>query len=276
MTGSMVMLAYNVAVLLVLAAVGCALIWIGRGPIVALVASSVLLAGSLLTMDVALPAVPFLVLLLVGFAGWQLTPRLGGLLVAWAIVMAPIAIVELSFLRDPAGYAAMALVPPSKHVLGTAIELWLDNFAPWRWPFARPEWYARPGAVISTAWMAAGSLLAAVLFLARGRVKNDDAGSQDRPRSVRLAVLFATMALAANAAYAFVWLSDIHYRTHILSRVWASMAIGILAGWVGMRRPSLRLGRVRGRDHLRLLRHLGRDRAPGFLSRQLARASARA
>ena len=40
------------------------------------------------------------------------------------------------------------------------------------------------------------------------------------------------MALAANAAYAFVWFSEIHYRTHILSRVWASMAIGILAGWV--------------------------------------------
>jgi hypothetical protein len=240
MTGSMVMLAYNVAVLLVLSAVGCALIWLGRGPIIALVASSILLAGSLLTMDVALPAVPFLVLLLVGFCGWHLTRRLGGLLVAWAIVLVPIAIVELSFLHDPTGYAAMALVPPSKHVLRTGIELWLDNFAPWRWPFARPEWYARPSAVIPTVWMATGSLLAAALFLMCARTKNDDAGSEDGSRSVRLAVLFATMALAANAAYSFVWLSDIHYRTHILSRVWASMAIGILAGWAGMRRPDLR------------------------------------
>jgi hypothetical protein len=48
------------------------------------------------------------------------------------------------------------------------------------------------------------------------------------------------MALAANAAYALVWFSELHYRTHILSRVWASMAIGIFAGWAGMRRPGLR------------------------------------
>jgi hypothetical protein len=65
-TGSVVTLAHNVAALLLLAAVGCALIWLGRGRIVALAASSILLACSLLTMDVALPAMPFLVLLLVG------------------------------------------------------------------------------------------------------------------------------------------------------------------------------------------------------------------
>src|ERR1700694_1225566 len=88
--------------------------------------------------------------------------------------------------------------------------------------------------------MADGSLLAASLFLLRGRTKNDDAGSEDGRRSVHLAILFATMALAANAAYAFVWFSELHYRTHILSRVWASMAIGILAGWAGMRLPGLR------------------------------------
>ena len=240
MTGSMVTLAYNVAALLVLAAIGCALIWLGRGRIVALVASSVLLACSLLTMDVALPAVPFLALLFVGFGGWHLTPRLGGLVVAWGIILVPIAIVEFSFLHNPTSYAAMALVPPSRDVLVRMITLWLDNFAPWRWPFARPEWYARPSPVISAAWMAAGSLLAASLFLIRLRPKTDDAGSGDGPRSVHLTILFATMALAANAAYALVWFSEIHYRTHILSRVWASMAIGILAGWTGMRSPGQR------------------------------------
>jgi hypothetical protein len=52
------------------------------------------------------------------------------------------------------------------------------------------------------------------------------------------------MALAANAAYAGVWFSEIHYRTHILSRIWASMAIGIMAGWAGMRWPRLRWAAV--------------------------------
>jgi hypothetical protein len=241
MTGSMVTLAYNVAALLILAAVGCALIWLGRGRIVALIASSVLLACSLLTMDVALPAVPFLAVLFVGFGGWRPTPRLGGLLAAWGIILVPIAIVEFAFLRDPTSYAAMALVQPSTDVLVTTFWLWLDNFAPWRWPFARPEWYPQhPSAIIPTVWMAAGSLLAASLFLIRVRTKNDDTKSEDGPRSVHLAVLFATMALAANAAYALVWFSELHYRTHILSRIWASMAIGIFAGQLGMRKPGLR------------------------------------
>jgi hypothetical protein len=239
-TGSMVTLAYNVAALLLLAAVGCALLWLRRGRIVALVASSILLACSLLTMDVALPAVPFLALLFVALGGWQATRRVGGLAVTWGIVLVPIAIVEFSFLHDPASYAAMALVPLSKHTLVTTMVLWFDNFAPWRWAFARPQWYVRPNAVIPTAWMAAGSLLAASLFLLRVRTKNDDASSEDGPRSVHLAVLFVTMTLAANAAYALVWFSEIHYRTHILSRVWASMAIGILAGWASMRKPGLR------------------------------------
>jgi hypothetical protein len=239
-TGSMVTLANNVAALLVLAAVGCALTWLVHGGIVALVASLILLAGSLLTMDVALPAVPFLALLFVGFGGWHLIPRVSGLLAAWGIVLVPVAIVEFSFLYDPTSYAAMALVAPSKDVIVRTIVLWLDNFAPWRWPFARPEWYARPSAVIPTVWMAAGALLAASLFLIRARTKSDDAGSEDGPRSVQFAVLFATMALASNAVYALVWFSEFHYRTHILSRVWASMAIGILAGWAGMRRPGLR------------------------------------
>jgi hypothetical protein len=239
-TGSMVMLTYNVAALLVLAAVGCALVWLGGGGIVALVASSILLACSLLTMDVALPAVPFLALLFVGLGGWRPTARVGALLAAWGLILVPIAIVEFSFLRDPTSYAAMAFVPASTDVLTRTIELWLDNFAPWRWPFARPEWYpANPSAEISTLWMAAGSLLAASLFLIRLRTKNDDAGSGDGARSLHLAALFAAMALAANAAYALVWFSDIHFRTHILSRVWASMAIGILAGWA-LRRPGLR------------------------------------
>jgi hypothetical protein len=240
-TGSMVMLSYNLAALLALAAVGCALIWLGRGRIIALVASPILLACSLLTMDVALPAVPFLALLFVGCGGWRPTPRVVGLMAAWGFVFVPVTVVELSFLLDPTSYAAVALVPPSPQVLMRTIELWLDNFVPWRWPFARPQWYApQPSAVIPTAWMAVGALSAAALVLFRLRGKKDGPGSEAGPGGVHLAILFATMALVANAAYALVWFSEVHYRTHILSRVWASMAIGILAGWAGVRNTDLR------------------------------------
>ena len=247
--GSMVALAYNFAALFLLAAVGFALLWLDRGrivaPFVALPASAFLLLCSLLTMDVALPAVPFLALLFVSLGGWRPTRRVASLLLAWGIVLVPIAVVEWSFLHDRTSYAAMALLPLSKSELFTrTIALWLENFAPWRWAFARPEWYARPRAVISVAWMAAGSLFAASLFLLRVRTKSDDPNNIARPeddkRGVYLAALFATMALAANAAYARIWFSELHYRTHILSRVWASLAIGILAGWLGTHRPRLR------------------------------------
>ena len=238
-TGSIVALAYNLAALFLLAAVGCALLWLGGGRIASLLLSSILLVASLLTMDVALPAVPFLALLFVWLVRWR-KGRLAVLLVAWGIVLVPVVIVEWSFLHDPKSYAAVALLPQSQGVLATrTIALWLDNFTPWHWAFARPEWYSRPSAIIPIEWMAAGSVLAASLFLFRSRTKDDAAPAVDGRRGVRLAALFATMALAANAAYAAVWFSEIHYRTHVLSRVWASLAIGILAGWVG-RFPRLR------------------------------------
>src|SRR5436305_1896086 len=83
-------------------------LWQDEGRAGALVMSATLLTCSLLTMDVALPAVPFLVLLFL----WRSRGRRAGvLLAAWGIVVAPIAIVEWSFLHDPASYAAIALRP---------------------------------------------------------------------------------------------------------------------------------------------------------------------
>lgn len=234
-TASMVPLAYNVAAVSLLAAIGCALVWFDRGTWVTLVASVLLLASSLLNMDVALPAVPFAALLFVWVSGWRLTKRLAGLLAAWMVVLIPVAIVEWAFLHDRSGYAAVAVIPMSPRALaGRTIRLWLENFAPWRWAFARPEWYPRPPAAISVTWMVAGSLLAAFVFLVRLAQKKDSEGGGG---GFGMAVMFATMALAANAAYAPIHMSELHYRTHILSRVWASAAIGILAGWaMGHRR----------------------------------------
>ena len=245
LTGSMVALSYGLAALLLLSAAGCALLWLDRGQIVALIVSSILLACSLLTMDVGIPAVPFLALLFVALGGWRPTRRVITLLLTWGVVLVPIAAVELSFLRDPTSYAAMALLPMSKGQFVTrTLLLWRENFAPWRWAFARPQWYTRPSAVIPAVWMAVGSLVAASLFLIRARNKSDDAKPDEGLRSVYLAILFAVMALAANAAYALVQLSEIHYRTHIFARAWASMAIGILAGWFGMRQTKLRWAAV--------------------------------
>lgn len=244
-TGSMVAVAYNLAVLFLLTAAGCALLWLDRGRPAALIASVILLACSLLTIDVAFPAIPFLALLF-AWLGRAHGRRLAALLAAWGMVVVPTAVVEWSFLHDPKSYAAMAMVPQSKGaLLRLAATLWTENFTPWRWAFARPEWYERPGAVIPWGWMAAGSLLAAALFLLRARTKVDDAAPDD-DRSLGLAAFFAAAALAANAAYAMVWFSEFHYRTHILSRVWASAAIGLLAGWAWTRGSQPRAAAPQG------------------------------
>jgi hypothetical protein len=232
LTASMVPLAYNVAAVCLLASIGCALLWLDRGNPIALISSATLLAGSLWNMDVALPAIPFVALLFLWVSGWRLTKRLAALLAAWTVVLIPVAIVEWIFLHDRAGYAAVAITAMSPRAFTIrTIRLWLENFEPWRWAFARPEWYPRPPAAISMTWMLLGSLLALIVFLFALRKKKDAAGG-----GVGLAVFFAAMAFAANAAYAPIHFSELHYRTHILSRVWASAAIGIVAAWAMARR----------------------------------------
>jgi hypothetical protein len=238
LTASMVPLAYNVAASSFLAALGCALLWLREGKVWTLVASALLLASSLWNMDVGLPAIPFVAFLFVWISGWRPAKKLLALFAAWAIVLIPVAIVEWSFLHDPRGYAARAIVAmPVGAVIRRAITLWTENFTPWRWAFSRPEWYPRPPEAISATWMAIGSFVAAAVFLLRARTKEDAAASTRGPT---LVLLFALMALVANAAYASIQFSEIHYRTHILSRVWVSAAIGIAIGWVFQRLPRAR------------------------------------
>jgi hypothetical protein len=49
------------------------------------------------------------------------------------------------------------------------------------------------------------------------------------------------MALGANAAYAGIQFAEFHYRTHILSRIWASLAIALFVGWAVRRWPRFRV-----------------------------------
>lgn len=61
-------------------------------------------------------------------------------------------------------------------------------------------------------------------------------------RPLLLATIFAAMALVANAAYAGLQMAELHYRTHILSRTWSSLAVAVLAGWAVQRWPRFRAG----------------------------------
>jgi len=231
-TASVVPLAYNFAAVCVLAAIGFGL---RRNAI----ASAILLAISLWTMDVAFPAIPFVIAFFICMRWWRVV-------IAWIVVLVPTSIVEWRFLNDPASYAARARVPMAVGVfVQRTAQQWILNFTPWRWAFSRVEWYPRPAREISFAWMVTGSIIAVIVFLLRlaaaGRRRPTEQREQPRQRSLAFAFSFLAMAAVANAAYAGIHFAELHYRTHILARVWASAAIGILASYAIARRGAMRV-----------------------------------
>ncbi len=243
LTNNLTAVGYNFAVLTLLLAVGCGLRFLQGGGAGWLAAAAATLSASLWTIDVGLPALALLPVLVAWQAGIRPRRRPVALLLAWGLLAAPMVVLEWRFLHSPQGYAAVAIMPMTPGGWATrAMELWCGNFLPWTWAFGRKAWFARPPAVISAGAMALAAALAAAAFA--WWVRRTPAEPRPAPamRPVGLVIILASMALASNAAYANIRLADIHYRTHVLSRIWASLALGILAGWAAARWPRARLG----------------------------------
>ena len=199
------------------------------------------------------------------------------MLVALGLTLAPAVPVEWQFLHDAGGYAAVALRPMSPADRFARItSLWGENFAPWRWAFDRPVWYPRPPAAIPLWAMGLGAAVAAAWFAFRALRVRPPEPPERTLRTLLLAGIFAAMALLANAAYATLQMAEYHYRTHILSRMWASLAIAVLAGWAVQRWPRFRVGLLLVPAPLRGPRSLGRPGTPGPLGFNLAAAPERA
>lgn len=239
LTNNLTSLGYNISALMLLLAIGCSLRYVtGGGGAGWIAIACVAAAASIWTLDVAFPALPFLPLLLFWRGGTEAWRRILLVLAGLGLTLAPAAYVEWRFLHDPNSYAAVALLPMRlAERLDRTARLWYENFAPWRWALERPVWYPRPPAAIPLWAMALAALVAAAWFAFRAR----QAQHPDRPertaRTLLLAVIFAGMALIANAAYAGLQMANIHYRTHILSRTWASLAVAVSAGWAVQRWP---------------------------------------
>jgi hypothetical protein len=243
LTDNLTALGYNFAVLTLLLAAGCGLRFLQGGGAGWCLGSAAALAASLWTIDVGIPALPFLALLVAWQAGWRPRARSVVLLAAWGAVVAPVALLEWRFLHDPASYGALATLPlPFGERAGRALAAWGENFLPWHWVFARRVWYPRPPAVIPAAAMALAAAIAMAAFALRVRRTPAEPPPTSTVRVLGLTALFAAAALAANAAYANITFAALYYRTHVVSRIWASLAIGILAGWAAARWPRLRPG----------------------------------
>jgi hypothetical protein len=242
LTDNLTALGYNFGALALLLAVGCSLRYVtgGNAGWIAIACASI--AASIWTIDVAIPALPFVPLLLFwrgGAAAWR---RILLVLSAAALTLAPAAAVEWRFLHDASSYAAVAMVPMRLVTrLHRTIILWLENFAPWRWAFSHPTWYPRPPVAIPLWTIALASAVAAAWFAFRLRHAENKDRAERATRILPVVAIFAAMALAANAAYAALQMAEIHYRTHIVSRTWASLTVAILAGWAVQRWPRFRI-----------------------------------
>jgi hypothetical protein len=242
LTANLTALGYNFGALLLLLAIGSSLRFVTGGNVAWIFMASISLAASLWTIDVAIPALPFIPLLLFWRGGRTAWRRIACVVVAAGLAIAPALWTEWQFLRDPSGYAAVAVQPLAWTTrLYRTATFWFDNFAPWRWVFARPIFYPRPLVVIPLWLIGVTAGLASFWFLLQARSEADE----QRTRTVailRLAAILGAMTLIANAAYVSLQMAEIHYRTHIVSRIWASILVAAVLGWAIQRWPRLRAG----------------------------------
>jgi hypothetical protein len=241
LTDNLTSLGYNLAALMLLLALGACLRYLagGRAGWIALACAAI--AVSLWTLDIAIPALPFVPGLLLWRSGLRAWRRMLLLLAALGLTLAPAVPIEWRFLHDTTGYAAVAMTPMTlAGRLQRVLSLWGENFAPWRWAFAHPVWYPRPPAAIPLWAMGLGAAAAAAGFALRVRRARNPEAPEPAARTLGLAAIFAAMALVANAAYSALQMAEVHYRTQILSRTWASLSLAVLVGWAVQRWPRAR------------------------------------
>lgn len=231
LTASPVAIGYQMAVLLHVAGALGLVRWARRGGRVALVMGLAAGSASLWTIDAATTVYPFTPLL-----AWLAADDDAGrrrairAALVWWVVAIPYYVLFVGFLFDDASYAATAVLDrPWWHRVGRLALLVAHNVMPWRWALARGEWFG------PTPWPPLRPTLIAIVIglpvtawtfrRLRRHDAADDTGAPARPADWRVGVGCAAFAVLANATYMSVQLAFLYYRTHVHSRVWASLAI---------------------------------------------------
>ena len=242
LTDSPVALGYDVSTLAFVTALCHLLRWLRGGGGYWLIGSAALLTVALWTMEAVLPSVVLAPLLLWAAQEGRSRRRWVIGTLVWFAALAPFVATLVPFLFDQHSYAATALVPlrfPQR--LQRTVRLFVNNFTPWQWAF-RPVWFPRPEPVIPLGIRALAVALGTAVFLWSARHLPWVAPTSLRPKSAPrlLAGISLLMALASNAAAASLQLSDIFYRTQVVSRVWTSLFLALASsealGGLGRRR----------------------------------------
>ncbi len=245
LTDSLVGLAAMWALLACFAGFWCLLRWLDDGGGWWLLLACALVQVSLFTCEYAVPAVALApaLLWLARDRVWDRRLTVG--VACWSLASIPAAVLIARFLGDASGYAAVAIRSASPlERAGSAASLFAYNFTPWVWAFGRPQWFAAPAPALPTwlgpAFAALGGTWFAVLAWREARCTPAPAR---RPHLLWSSIGCLLMALAACAPFASVHFSEVFFRTHLHSRVWASLALAGLveAGMTHARSAGRRL-----------------------------------
>ncbi|HEV8238910.1 MAG TPA: hypothetical protein VGS57_06045 [Thermoanaerobaculia bacterium] len=227
LTGSLVGLGYQQSVAFFLAAFLAAHVYVRAGRWWMLLLSTALLLLSLWTIDVAALTFPLALAWLALVAPREQRRRAFVLSAVWMAAALPYLVAFAAFLRGP--YARAAVQVPRQGALRQVAGQLVFNFAAWKW-VRRTSWYAPPRPLLPP--VVAVAVAAAAALLALGwwsRPQATTAGAFDRRRALVAAGALGVLLLVANGPTTFVQLADIHFRTHLLSRVWASMFLALIA-----------------------------------------------
>ena len=218
---------YQQSVVLYVSAVLLGLRWLQSGSRAALWAAPVALCASLWTTDAAVAAWPVTPLL------WAAAPGARGrralpLGLLWFLAPVPYLITLAGLVTSEGSYLRKALVPlHAGQWIARLVDLLAWNVMPWRWAMDRPLWFPPHGEVVplSVRWtiaLAAGVIAAGAIF--RRARRPETAGRSGTWGALASVALMAT----ANAPFAGLQYADLYYRTHLLSRVFASAALAWL------------------------------------------------
>ncbi|MGH9441783.1 MAG: hypothetical protein ACRD16_05870 [Thermoanaerobaculia bacterium] len=242
---SLVALTYEVSALFSFVMLACQLAFLKTGKLRWLAMSVAALAISLGNTDVAFAPIvltPALLWLVEG----RFSRRVKTASLAMACVFGPYLVVFARFLVDPHSYAAIAIEPMTLAARAhRVVAAYLHNFAPWTWGRMRRNWFP-PLPVVVPNWIRIwGPVAGALAFLAGSRrlgaaIRNEEPAGSQPARDLLFVAAFLTMALACNSTQGILHYAQFFYRSQILSRFWASMAVALASGLLLRMRSPLR------------------------------------
>lgn len=209
--------------------------WWQNGLRIWLLPSGLCLYLSIWMYDAALASVILTPILFLALDDFRFTKRLMRMMIFWYGLFVPYLIVFINFLVDPFSYAAVALLPLTlAERFNRTLHMFINNFTPWVWALNRQQWFPALPSVLPSSFLFILALSGTIIFLAVGIwlwQRKTEVVNQSHKEGFRLIMIFLIcilMTVSSNAIYSSVQFSEVFYRTHLVSRVWASLAVALL------------------------------------------------